>query len=995
MRWFRDASLRSKLIIIVSTVVTAAVISSSVANYFIDLRERKSLLVTNMTTLADVIGGQCVAALKFEDPASAAEVLDSLKLKTTVVFACVYDANGKILATYRPANSNHVAPIVAPPDGDFFNDEADLELTRPIAEHEKRVGTIYLRTNMSEAHALMRKHFITKIIVSVVALTASVLLALWSQRLISRPILRLARTLETIAPQGDYSLRVQKEGNDEVGTLYDGFNAMLTHIQKRDTELEQHRLHLEALVQERTRDLERRTQDLGHLNADLKLTNARLAQEVTARGLADDRLTAQYAIVRILTEVPDLTEAIQRILQAACETLKWDFAAFWRVDPDQKLLYCVETWHPPHLDFSAFENATRQSRLPPGIGLSGRAWSSGNPAWVMDPRLDGDCPRSPFALQYGLNCGFAFPVRTSGEIIGVLELFSREFRPQDVNLLPIFSVLGDQIGQFLERKRVEGELALVAAKLALSPPQFNIADLRFPISRFSLTDMMDSGAVIRGMSSRHASAEGLADELVRFLYDHIVDDTDHRALALVRMFAISSYANLNDEQKAIAANAYPSIGPETKCLFLLSTAGDEPDWNDRHRSAGHRVIPLPSKAAVEQLPMIAQLIRGLGFEVSGVLQPEVDVLVQSGLVSHRWPVTNGHQSVAGNKRARAKVFHVAEAVGSPHIPSQDFVQRYAIRSVIGFGDMLPDGQLFAVIAFSRVPITREIAGLFSHLSLSMLLALLPNCKTDRKIESQITSLDRLLTNHEEIVAKQDVKLRAALVELGRSNTDLEQFAYAASHDLQEPLRAVAGYCQLLQRTYQDKLDEQGNGFLKNAVEGSQRMSALIRDLLEFARVTRRGEPFQQTDCNEVVSQALTQLKVAIEECGGRVEYAPLPTCSADKGQLIRLFQNLIGNALKFRGTRPPEIYIAAGETADEWRFSVRDNGIGIDPKYQERIFVIFQRLHTREEFPGTGIGLAVCKRIVERHNGRIWVESIPGEGSTFFFTIAKRLGERT
>ena len=238
------------------------------------------------------------------------------------------------------------------------------------------------------------------------------------------------------------------------------------------------------------------------------------------------------------------------------------------------------------------------------------------------------------------------------------------------------------------------------------------------------------------------------------------------------------------------------------------------------------------------------------------------------------------------------------------------------------------------------------------------------------------------------------RLQVSAANLARSNADLEQFAFAASHDLQEPLRAISGYCQLLQRQYIGKLDAKADDYIKNAVEGVERMYTLISDLLQFARVTRGGEPFQPTDFKVVVQEALTRLKVALEESGTKVDCASLPTLRADKGQMIRLFQNLIGNAVKYRAQRPPEVRITAEEKPHEVVFCVRDNGIGMEAKYFERIFVIFQRLHSREVYPGTGIGLAVCKRIVERHGGSICVESELGQGSTFSFTLSKHLGEQ-
>jgi PAS domain S-box-containing protein len=224
-------------------------------------------------------------------------------------------------------------------------------------------------------------------------------------------------------------------------------------------------------------------------------------------------------------------------------------------------------------------------------------------------------------------------------------------------------------------------------------------------------------------------------------------------------------------------------------------------------------------------------------------------------------------------------------------------------------------------------------------------------------------------------------------ELKRSNEELERFAYVASHDLQEPLRTVASYVQLLERRYGDKLDSDATEFIGFAVEGAKRMQRLIDDLLTFSRLGTRGGQLVATDAGIACATALEDLGAAIAEAGAHVEHSELPVVVADPKQLRHLFANLIGNALKFRGSANPTVRVVAAHVGAFWQFSVTDNGIGIDPQYFERIFVIFQRLHLREEFPGTGIGLAICKKIVERHGGRIWVESTPGTGSTFFFTI--------
>jgi PAS domain S-box-containing protein len=224
-------------------------------------------------------------------------------------------------------------------------------------------------------------------------------------------------------------------------------------------------------------------------------------------------------------------------------------------------------------------------------------------------------------------------------------------------------------------------------------------------------------------------------------------------------------------------------------------------------------------------------------------------------------------------------------------------------------------------------------------------------------------------------------------DLARSNADLEQFAHIASHDLQEPLRMVASFTELLARKYKGRLDGDADEFISIVVDGANRMKQLINDLLAFSRIGTRANPFEPTDFNEAFNHALGNLAVIIKEHDAEVKAGRFPILMADGEQIVLLFQNLIANGVKFHGLVRPQIKISSKHRNNEWTFSITDNGIGIDTRYFERIFGVFQRIHGKRDYPGTGMGLAICKKIVERHGGRIWVESEPGKGSTFSFTI--------
>jgi len=282
----------------------------------------------------------------------------------------------------------------------------------------------------------------------------------------------------------------------------------------------------------------------------------------------------------------------------------------------------------------------------------------------------------------------------------------------------------------------------------------------------------------------------------------------------------------------------------------------------------------------------------------------------------------------------------------------------------------------------------------------LVTAAIRNISARKKSERDNTQLENQATvmrsAHDELelrVSERTKELAFANQILEQSNLELKQFAYIASHDLQSPLRSISGFVQLLKMEYEDKLSEEAVDWIRRTVQSIGQMQTLIRDLLSYSRVDARSVPFTRIPFLDIVNDALTLLESSIRDSGGRVTWDQLPVIMGDRSQLVQLIQNLIGNGLTYRGDKPPHIHLSAERSGKEWVFSVCDNGIGIDPKHYEQIFEIFKRLHDQKDYPGTGIGLAVCRRVVIRHGGRIWVQSEPGHGSTFFFTIPEGTGQ--
>jgi PAS domain S-box-containing protein len=350
-------------------------------------------------------------------------------------------------------------------------------------------------------------------------------------------------------------------------------------------------------------------------------------------------------------------------------------------------------------------------------------------------------------------------------------------------------------------------------------------------------------------------------------------------------------------------------------------------------------------------------------------------------------VTDAKGTVKEANRAVAKLLGVSQRalIGKPliiYLPQENHMSFYNLLQRIHQGESVRDWET------SLLPRNRKLL----PVSVNAVLKQNPheNITDIRWLLHENTSQVETREQLRKLNAELEERVEQRTAELQRSNDQLQQFAYVASHDLQEPLRAVSTYVQILADRYRSRLDSQADEFIHYAVDGANRMQELIRDLLDYSRVQTREQELIEINCDELVAGILENLHLSIADSMAAVTVDSLPVVLADRSQLRQVFQNLLINALKFCGSEPPQIRIAAQQQGQEWVFSVRDNGIGLDPRHAERIFVIFQRLYTRREYPGTGIGLAICKRIIERHGGRIWVESEPGKGATFYFTLPKR-----
>lgn len=693
--------------------------------------------------------------------------------------------------------------------------------------------------------------------------------------------------------------------------------------------------------------------------AALAIENARLyrhvQRELAERERAEADLRLLQEVTLAISEAEDLESALRTALRKLCEATGWVLGQAWTLRSDRSSLECSPAYFAGVPGLEPFHRASLEARITPGRGLVGLAWSTRRPIWLRDVTREGRFLRAAAARAAGLKAALAVPVVAGSEVVAVLEFYLFEPRDADERLVGLVSGVAAQLGTVILRKWVEAERSVLLR-------QAEAAETRLR----GLLESAPDAIVTTDRSGRIALVNSQAERLFGYQREELLGQP-------IELLVPERFRELHARQRE-SYTAAPRTRPMGVGLELYARRRDgtevpveislSPHYTEDGLliTASIRDITERKRAEAERERLIA------------ILEATTDLV----------GIADVHGLALYLNRAGRRMLGIGEDEDVSGMPIGQFHPAWAREIVLneGIPAAIRDGAWSgetAVLARDgrEVPVSQVILAHKTHTGKVEFLSTIIRDMTERK-------------QTEERLRQTAAALAQRTAELERSNAELQQFAYVASHDLQEPLRMVASYTQLLARRYKGKLDEDADEFIAYAVDGATRMQRLINDLLAYSRVGTRGREFAPVDSEAVFDRVVADLGAAIRESGASVTRDKLPTVLADASQLGQVFQNLVGNAIKFRGQDPPRVHVSARREGEEWVFSVRDNGIGIEPQYHERIFVIFQRLHTQAEYPGTGMGLAICKKIVERHGGRIWVDSQPGQGSTFYFTIPAR-----
>jgi len=771
--------------------------------------------------------------------------------------------------------------------------------------------------------------------------------------------------------------------------------------------------------------------------------------DITDRKLATEKQELQLSVSRSIAEAASFEDGLHAALQDVCEWTDWTAGQAW-VPSDDGDVERLPASYVGATEFAAFDEASTDFTFGPGEGIPGRVLERGKPVWFPDvSAVSADVyPRTDLAAEAGVKAGLGVPVMVDGDVAVVLEFYMAQRREADERQVDVVTAVSAELGSFVAQKRAEDALNrerdLLEQVMESAPVSISV------FARDGRMERANSRALdLRGLSESDAGRFHVDDHAFYDDDGEKVSCEDHPFPTVLKtggpVYDWTAQIELPDgTRKPISVNAAPIRDDDGEIQQVVTVGEDITEIREQYRAiteaASDVILTIDETSTIRSVnPAVADVFGYSQTELTGesltMLMPE-DLTEQHYAALNRY-LRTGERSLDWDyvelPGVRADGTEVPLAVSFSEIEHQgDTLFTGIIRDITERKDREAELELFRnLIDHSNdgVFVIDPDTGQFLDVNdtacnrlgydRAELLAM-----SVRDVETNIPDVGAYRDHVEDVrtegamtfegehqradgttvpvavnvthveldqeyllaVARDVTERRRYQRKLEASNERLEQFAYAASHDLKEPLRMVSSYLQLVERRYGDELDEDGREFLEYAVDGADRMSEMIDGLLKYSRVDTRGEPFEPVDLNEVVDDVLEDLQFRIRESEADITTEPLPRVKGDPSQLRQLLQNLVSNGIEY-SDEPVRIHISAETEGTDPVISVSDDGIGIGPGDTDSIFEVFTRLHSHEEYEGTGIGLALCRRIVERHGGDIWVESEPGEGSTFSLTL--------
>jgi PAS domain S-box-containing protein len=773
-------------------------------------------------------------------------------------------------------------------------------------------------------------------------------------------------------------------------------------------------------------------------------------RDITDRKLANEEHQLQLSVSRSIAEAASLEEGLHAALEDVCEWTDWSAGQAW-VPSGEGAVERLPASYVGSAEFSAFGEASTDFTFAPGEGIPGRVLERAEPVWFPDVSAVSEAvyPRTNLAEEAGVKAGLGVPVIVNGEVAVVLEFYMAERREADERQVDVVTSVTAELGTFVAQKRAEDALNrerdLLEQVMESAPVGISVLSPEGRIERANSRSL-----ALRGLSEEDIGRFHVGDQAFYDPAGEPIPFEDQPFAKVMEtgdsVYDWTAQFELPDgTRRSLSFNAAPILNDEGEIEQVVTVEEDITEIREQYRAiteaASDVILTIDENSTIRTVnPAVADVFGYSQTELTGesltALMPD-DLTEQHYAALDRY-LRTGERNLDWDyvelPGVRADGTEVQLAVSFSEIEHEgDTLFTGIIRDITERKEREAELELFRNLidhsndgVFVIDPETgefRDVNDTACHrlgydktelLDLSLL-----------DVETNLSDIDTFRDHVEEVraegaltfdgehqradgttvpvevnvthveldqehllaVARDVTERRKYQRKLEESNERLEQFAYAASHDLKEPLRMVSSYLQLVERRYGDELDDDGREFLEFAVDGADRMSDMIEGLLKYSRVDTRGEPFESVDLNEIVDDVLDDLQFRIEESAADITTESLPRVEGDPSQLRQLVQNLVSNAIEYQDDEPPQVNIS-GETEGTKRvISISDNGIGIDPDDTDRIFEVFQRLHSHEEHEGTGIGLALCRRIVERHGGDIWADSEPGEGSTFSFTL--------